>query len=55
MEAVLQIGTDQVIGQGDRDILVDKRRKRRDGDLLQPGRTKEGRVEDDIKTDAQKG
>ena len=55
LEAILKNKPDQVIGQVDREIIIDKRRKRRGKDMLKPGRTKEGRVEEEIKTDAQKG
>ena len=48
MESVLKTGPDQVISQGYQEILVEKRRKRRGKDLSKPGRTKEGRVEEDI-------
>ena len=53
-KAVLKTGPDQVIGQGDREIVVDKIRKRKGEDMLKPVSTKEGRVEEEIKTDAQK-
>ena len=55
LEAVLQTEPDQFIGQGDQDILVDNRRKIRGKYILKPGRTKEGRVEEELNTDAQKG
>ena len=42
LEAILKNKPDQVIGQGDQEILVDKRRRNRDKDMLKPGRTKEG-------------
>ena len=54
LEAVLQTKPDQVIGQGDREILVDKRRRNRDEDMLKPGRNKEGQVEGDLNLNAQK-
>ena len=43
LEAFLQTKPDQVMGQGDRKIMVDKIRKRRGKNMLKPGRTKEGR------------
>ena len=44
LEAVLQNKSEQVIGQGDHDIQVDMRRKKRGGDLLKLGRTNEGKI-----------
>ena len=55
LEAILKNKPDQFIGQVDREIIIYKRRKSRGKDLLKPGRTKEGRVEEEINTDAQKG
>ena len=54
-EAVLQNGPAQVIGQGDQEILLDKIRKRRGKHLLKMIRTKEGRAEEELNTDSQKG
>ena len=54
-EAVLQNGPAQVIGQGDQEILLDKIRKRRGKYLLKMIRTKEGRAEEELNTDSQKG
>ena len=55
MEAVLQTGTDQAIGPGDRGVLLDKKRKRIGNYMLKPGKIKGGRVEEKIKIDSQKG
>ena len=55
LEEFLQAKPDQAICQGDRYILVDNRRKRRGDDMLKTGRKKEGRMEEDLKTDYQKG
>ena len=55
LETVLQAKPDQVIGQGYQEILADNRSKRRGKDLLRPGRTKEGWVEEELNTDDQKG
>ena len=54
LESVLQDKPDQVIGQGDREILVDNRSKRRGDNMLKPRRNKEGRMEEDLKTYDQK-
>ena len=44
LEAVIQAKTDQDIGQGDWEILLDNRRKRRGKDTLKPIRRKKGRM-----------
>ena len=54
LESILYTGPYQVIGKGDRGIVIYKRRKRRGKDMLKPGRTKEGRVEEELNIGAQK-
>ena len=54
LEAVLEANANQDLRQVARDIFVEDIRKRRGGDILKPGRTKEGRTEGDLKAYAQK-
>ena len=53
LEAFLQAKTDQFIGTGYWKIQRENRKKTRGEYLLKSGRTKEGRVEEELKTDSQ--
>ena len=55
LEEVLQAKPYQAIGQGDWEILLDNRRKRRGNNILKPLSNKEGQMEEELNKYYQKG